>query len=74
MTDEGLIPDDPVIGRIQFRVRELEAAKKSELKRLSDLEEDAARIADQMRWVNEALAALTVEQDLLEAWLITAAR
>lgn len=72
MTDESLIggePEDPAVWRIRSRVRELEAEKEAKLRELRDLGESAKRIANQTRWANESIAGLTVEQDLLQAWL-----
>lgn len=72
-TDEGLTPEDPTVWRIQARVRELETEKQTRVRELRDLDEDLARVTNRRRWANEAIAALEVERDLLQAWLNTSA-
>ena len=69
--DEGAIPDDPIAWRIQSRVSDIDREIDKENASLSNLNEEIRCLENKRRWVNEALAAKTVERGLLQAWLNT---
>lgn len=74
MTDSATIPaagDDPTVWRLRARISDISREIDKESAALADIGEQLTRIENKRRWGREAIAAMELERDLLQAWVNT---
>lgn len=69
--DEGLISDDPTVGYFRSRISDISREIVKERAALADIDDQLTRIENKRRWGREAIAAMELERDLLQAWVNT---